>query len=64
MGLVVEEKAGLRTVGEVIEALRSFPADMPISDGLNDMLKVYRVKPERGETVDDKRGRVVIEEDF
>ena len=62
MGLIVEEHEGIETVGELVSALQKFPADMPVGDGLSNTLRVYRVKPQRGECVDDKRGRVVVED--
>lgn len=63
MGLIVEEKGGIETVAELISALQQFPADMPVSDGLGRTMKVYRVKPQRGECVEDKRGHIVVEDD-
>lgn len=63
MGLIVEENEGIETVGQLVSVLQKFPADMPVGDGLsNNTLRVYRVKPQRGECVDDKRGRVVVED--
>jgi hypothetical protein len=35
---------------------------MPVENGLSNTLRVYRVKPQRGECVDDRRGRVVVED--
>ncbi len=61
MGLIVEEHEGIETVGELVSALQKFPADMPVGDGLSNTLRVYRVKPQRGECVDDKRGMVIVE---
>ena len=63
MGLIVEKRGGIETVGQLIEALQAFPADMDIKCGFSRCLQVYRVKPQRGESVDDKRGRICIEDD-
>lgn len=63
MGLIVEKTGGIETVGELIAALQTFPADMPIEVGMDEAVVVYRVKPQRGETVEDERGRVCIDGD-
>ena len=63
MGLIVERKGGIETVGELIDALQSFPRDMPVQSGFDSVVKVYRVKPQRGETVYDERGHVEVEGD-
>lgn len=63
MGLVVEKTGGIETVGELISALQTFPADMPIEVGMDETAVVYRVKPQPGEMVEDKRGRVCIDGD-
>jgi hypothetical protein len=63
MGIIVERKGGIETVGELIDALQSFPRDMPVWSGFDEAVKVYRVKPQRGETVEDERGHVEVEGD-
>lgn len=60
MGIVVEKTIGIETVGELIEALRKFPADMPIDVEMDRSVVVFRVKPQPGEDVPDKRGYVCI----
>ena len=47
------------TVDELILALRSFPGDMP----LNRRMVACRLVPTKGETWDDVRGAVKVEED-
>jgi hypothetical protein len=64
MGLIVNKKGGIQTVGELVMALAKFPADMPVKTGCDSVLKVYKVKPQSGEVVDDKRGAVYVEGDF
>lgn len=63
MGLIVDKEGGIDTVGGLIEALQKFPKDMPLDVGMNSAVIVYRVEPQRGECVEDKRGRVCIEGD-
>ncbi len=64
MGLIVNQKGGIETVGALILALSKFPSDMPVKTGCDSVLKVYKVKPQSGEVVDDKRGSVYVEGGF
>ena len=64
MGLIVNETSGIETVGQLVMALARFPADMQVRSGHDSVLKVYKVKPQSGEVVDDKRGSIYIEGDF
>lgn len=61
MATVIKKKAGLRTVGEVIDALALFPRDMPIGAGMDDEVTVYQKKPSKGEFFEDSRGAVQID---
>ena len=61
MGLIVDVKKGISTVGELIEALQDFPADMGLELDCENVIKIYRVKPQKGESVEDTRGYVSIE---
>lgn len=67
MARIKDKKSGLRTVGDVINALNAFPADMPVGSGLERSIKIYRESPESDEeTYSDSRGQITIEgdEDF
>lgn len=61
MAKIINKTTRLCTVGEVINALKRFPDNMPISSGLSDTVKVYQLEPELEENYPDKRGEVVIE---
>lgn len=61
MAIVIKKKTGLRTVGEVIEALEQFPRDMPIGAAMDDEVTVYQKKPQEGEYFEDERGAVQID---
>lgn len=61
MGIIVERKNGIETVGEMIAALQEFPLDMPIEVEMSHYAQVYRVEPQEDECVDDPRGRVCID---
>lgn len=63
MGYVANKATRLETVGAVIDALSKFPRDMPIEVGMDDMAQVYKVTPQKGETVSDRRGRICIDGD-
>lgn len=65
MGYVKDVHNGLQTVGEVIEALQKFPADMPVECSLCNAVKIYRDEPMEGETRDDADtgGTLTIEGD-
>ncbi len=62
MGKVIEMKKDIQTVGDLIEALQTFPEDMPIGNDIDPWL-VYRVTPDKGETVEDDRGYICVEVD-
>lgn len=63
MALIVEIQKGITTVGELIQSLQRFPPDMPMRTGFSNKLAVYRLKPQRGEEFEDKRGDIEIAED-
>jgi hypothetical protein len=49
-----------RNIGELVAALKSFPADMAIDVELESRVAVCRLKPVKGEDVRDKRGYVKL----
>lgn len=63
MALIVDIQKGITTVGELIQSLQRFPADMPIRLSFGEAVVVYRLKPRPGEVFDDDRGEIQIDED-
>lgn len=60
MGFIVKQEHGIETVGQLIDSLKRFPEDMPVGVGFDSTLSVYKVRPEKGEEVVDRRGRICI----
>lgn len=58
MAFCVEIKKA-ETVADLIVALQQYPSDMPLSDSM----VVYRAKPEAGESYEDQRGAIHVEDD-
>lgn len=61
MGLVVEKQNDIRTVAALIDALRAYPADMPLGDYKVAAYRTFRIQPQPHERPDDPRGCVCVE---
>lgn len=64
MAHIKDIKGGIETVSQLIEALKSFPADMPVHVEFREKVSVYRLEPQKGEEFEDKRGCVCLNGDF
>jgi hypothetical protein len=61
MAKVIKKKTNIKTVGELINALKAFSSDMPVCVGMDDEATVYQAKPTTDEYCKDKRGYVQVD---
>jgi hypothetical protein len=55
-------KHTVKTVGECVKALLTFPQDLPIVDEFGDVVHLCMIKPDNDEVFQDPRGEVCINE--